>query len=280
MDTMQAAGGFNSVIEVSARYCLRVFDMDLNLPDFEIGITPDEMRELLVSRKASLQSAYLKTLAIPESFNGIYVLRCSFSAISLTFSKPHRVCVTYATQVTLAAEDRPPPKTPLHHVETLQYQVPRGTSFLLRAPYNMVSPGAEGKASAVPGAASTGNLQGEASSDQAPGGQTQNFLQSSGLVPHNSLGSFDLEICTDYLWETDDILKRVYVYADLSRATVTGSSVRRCGNSPRVLGPRRDPAHEPAPRPQCKASLYSSRALPCGSEPLEFCGHRTTRFQR
>ncbi len=194
--------GFNSVVEIAAGYCLRQYAAVMAMPDFVVGILPDDLRDFLTSQNVPFQSSFVNGLKIPAGLKTyFYTLRATFEASDIEFFNPHRVCVTYKGTAFLSREDSPVPN--------VQFAAPP------KKPGNGAGPASLG--------ATSGSKRSGGSFGTVLTASVRANVGSGGGVPvsFNELGTFDMVICCDYAWNTQPALKRVDIYADLSTAKVT-----------------------------------------------------------
>jgi hypothetical protein len=115
----EAASDFNCVVELSADFCLRVFDFDFQRTFMGLVISPIDLKTFFASQTTPFDSPYLNQLAAtdptkPTYFNGIELqpkglsLLLTFTPSALSFGSGQSVAITY--QVSVAVGSLYPPE--------------------------------------------------------------------------------------------------------------------------------------------------------------------------
>src|SRR5262249_38309103 len=73
INLQQAAGDFNSVIELSADFCLRTFDLDFQRSIYQLTIKPDNLKIFFDSQTSPFDSTALNQLAATDPTKTTYV---------------------------------------------------------------------------------------------------------------------------------------------------------------------------------------------------------------
>jgi len=203
-----ASGGFSCVVELSAAFCLRVFDSQF--PRHWLPADAKPLDQLLLSGKETFTSAYLNDLSSKKKGLPADVALGvdDFVPLDLYFEDPHEVVITYQADVALFTQAGQ--EVPTSPGQTASSAPDR--SF-------RVSPGslAGGTADAI---AMVGSPQ---ERTVLPAQPALPLPQSSATpwMPFESLGKFRIQIRAPYIFHKDAKHRRVDVLTELSGATLS-----------------------------------------------------------
>lgn len=231
----RATGGFNSAIEFAARFCMWHFASRVRLHSISERITVAELGAFLATETANLRDPSVLDLAADTNSYLGYGLTLELEATDLTFSDPHRICVTFTGQLILNGETYaidpgrfprrekvrepfPDPLGPIERAEGERQGSDLGggeTTFAEEMAPRATAPfvGQQSRAEIL----DRPWMSFDRSIERAPEGGRP-FLH---LEPIAELGEVTLEVCADYRYNVDFDLKRVHVYADMRGATTT-----------------------------------------------------------
>jgi hypothetical protein len=233
----QAAGGFSTLVEISARHCLKVFDLALYLP-YSIPLNVEAINQLINEPHDLFATALLNQ---PAGTNlSLYDFFVSeFTPISLTFKEAHELVIAYEANVGYAIRRVEPPTLypylpipgfigdpigPISEFGNVSAHGAYGTPRTYQAPSaRLLMSNVRTQAACLQEPASVRSLA--LSDTWNAGSDTLGTVLGSpipgvGVPTQGMIGRLRIEITCPYTYDVDDDLRRVDVYAVLTHGAL------------------------------------------------------------
>lgn len=212
----QASGGFNSVVEFAARFCLAHFSYRARLGSLGQQITAAELDAFLTSESGSLTTPELLALKVDPTSPLGYGLSVELSPTDITFSDPNRVCFVFSGALELEAEVYVRKSDPFERGALVDPYLrdPRGPVEQEGPLGPFVDTGEQGNVSFRGAGPGRGAILGSLRPARGRGGGRE-----TDFAPVAELGQVSVEVCAEYGFDVDFDLKHVRVYADMRTAT-------------------------------------------------------------
>lgn len=231
----QAAGGFSTVVEISANHCLKVFDKAVEHP-WELALNSYKILDLLNSSPDSFNSELLNSLIGTDNLTYDFFAK-DFKPVSLKIVNPHKLEIVYEANVTREFIQLNPPvlfPSPFEEIPDPIGPISEFGQPVLPVQYaaagSFAMPSARGAEPAFkcymayPQSTPISTRSLPITMERNPGlsvYRPSDIPDLTGRPDANGvIGRLRFKITCPYTYDADDLLRRVDVYAVMNKATL------------------------------------------------------------